>query len=108
MLESHEANHGVVAPVLLNRPEMSVQNGIYHECFMILSSSRQNTDHVLNPIAFSDVMEYCNCIEEFDGYERLRYWSMVNTCDVSWIGATVEKRLASAKTEAAKAKAKSR
>jgi hypothetical protein len=103
MLESHERNFGEVAPALANRPEISVQNQIYHEAFMVLSSGRQNTDHVLNPIAFGDVMAYCDNIGEFAGYERLRYWAMVNVCDVAWISATVDKRVADAKVETAKA-----
>lgn len=108
MLEEHEEIHGEVPPALRDRPELLIQNQIYHEAFMVLSSSRQNTDHVLNPISFSDVMAYCDNVEEFDGYERLRYWRMVNSCDVAWIAAAVQTRMAEARKEAAKARQKSK
>lgn len=79
-------------PALANRPGLLKHQEIYHEAFLLLSSGRQNTDHVINPITFTDVMLYCDCIYVFDGYERLRYWAMINSCDTSFIEAMLQKR----------------
>jgi len=96
-LEAHYENTGVMPPVLANRPELSVENYVYNEAFNILSSGRQNTDHVINPITFSDVMSYCDCIYEFTGSERLRYWRMISSADTAFIEEVLNKRNASAK-----------
>lgn len=53
-------------------------------------------------------MLYCDCIEEFDGFERLRYWEMVSACDVAFITATIEKRVSKDKLDAQREKRKFR
>ena len=108
MFERHERQTGEVAPAMAKRPSLSNQNEIYNDAFNLLSSGRQNTDHVINPILFSDVMTYCDCIGELDGEERLRYWRMVNACDIAFVTATVEQRAVAARIEAAKEKVKSK
>jgi len=77
---------------LENRPDLDIENAVYNDAFSILSSGRQNTDHVINPIAFTDVMTYCDCIGEFDGDERLRYWKMISVCDSAFIESTLATR----------------
>jgi hypothetical protein len=100
LLKQHEENWGVKPSALLDKPELYPQNMVYNRAFNILASGRQNTDNVINPITFSDVMSYCDCIEEFEGYERLRYWEMVNACDVAWMAKVLE--MSSTKTEVKK------
>lgn len=94
-LQAHYENTGVMPPVLESRPELYVHNNVYNEAFNILSSGRQNTDHVINPITFSDVMSYCDCIMEFDGYERLRYWKMISSADSAFITEVLNQRKSS-------------
>ena len=97
MLHAHYEKTGVVPPALLNRPTLSIENQVYNEAFNALSGGRQNTDHVINPITFSDVMHYCDCIQEFDGEERLRYWTMVSACDSMFITKALEQRASAIK-----------
>jgi hypothetical protein len=92
MLHSHFENTGTMPPALVNRPFLEIENVVYNEAFNILSSGRQNTDHVINPITFSEVMQYCDCIGEFDGEERLRYWAMICACDSAFISSALEQR----------------
>ena len=53
-------------------------------------------------------MLYCDCIEEFDGFERLRYWEMISACDVAFITATIDKRASAARLDAEREKHKFR
>ncbi len=92
LLKQHEENFGVPAPALAARPILAERNLIYHEAFSILSSGRQNSSGVINPITFSDVMAYCDCVGEGLPRERLRYWKMVNACDTAWIKGVLESR----------------
>ena len=107
-MKRHEEAFGVTPAALENQPKLSLQNQVYFETFWILSKGRQNTDHVLNPISFSEVMLYCDCIEEFDGFERLRYWEMVSACDAAFLTATLEQRAIEMKKQQAIEKSKAR
>jgi hypothetical protein len=91
-LHDHYERTGVMPPALENRPVLSLENAVYNEAFNILSAGRQNTDHVINPITFTDVMGYCDCIQEFNGAERLRYWAMISSCDAAFIEVVLNKR----------------
>lgn len=102
----HYDQTGEMPPALANRPVLSPHNEIYYEAFMLLSSGRQNTDHVINPITFTDVMLYCDCIGVYEGEERLRYWQMVNAADQGFTVALIDRRKAEAKLAAAKAQRK--
>ncbi|MGD2065552.1 MAG: hypothetical protein PVI43_00095 [Candidatus Bathyarchaeota archaeon] len=51
-------------------------------------------------------MAYCDCVGEFNRYERLRYWKLINACDMKFIEAMIDKRSIEAARAAAKAKAK--
>jgi hypothetical protein len=106
MLYAHYERTGVMPPALENRPDLSIENVVYNEAFNVLSGGRQNTDHVVNPITFTDVMNYCDCIEEFDGMERLRYWRMISACDNSFIDSVLKSRKADMAKATAMAKRK--
>jgi hypothetical protein len=96
-LHAHYERTGVMPPALASRPTLEICNQIYNEAFNTLSGGRQNSDHVINPITFSDVMQYCDCIQEFDGEERLRYWAMISACDSAFINSALEERARTAK-----------
>ena len=70
MLYAHFESTGEMPPALRDRPTLYAHNEIYYRAFYTLSAGRQNTDHVINPIQFSDVMAYCDCLEEYVGTER--------------------------------------
>lgn len=100
MLERHYEQTGVMPPTLLNRPTLSPWNEVYMEGFYCLSSGRQNSQGVINPITFSEAMQYCDCIDEYDGYHRLRYWKMIHACDEAFISAMQARIASKMKTKA--------
>lgn len=92
MLHAHYESTGVMPPALQNRPALYEENDIYSEAFNLLSAGRQNTDHIINPIKFSEVMEYCDCVGEYCGEERLLYWRMVSAADHAFIESAIKQR----------------